>query len=297
MRPDYFIAGFYKCGTTTLYDILKQHRDILVSSEKENDFFMNEKLYRKGIKWYENKYYNGIEKKPGQVVLEINPHLSGAPKTAQRLKKYYPNGTKILFIMRNPIDMFYSHFKFSMQLGFYSWSDTKYCVQNGFSKAFDRFLKKYPEEITYFENKYSRQIKEYQRTFGEENIHCMFLEDMKRNNEAFLKELLDYFGIPWDETLTLSLKSNVSDAMPVHYTMLKCYAFVRKYYRKIPEEYICLKRLMGLIVNLLYHVYDKRNADYTQMSKSAERQLRKKFAREKCRIENITKVKLQDIWW
>lgn len=297
MRPDYFVAGFYKCGTTTLYDILKMHKDILVSEEKENDFFMHEKLYKRGIEWYEQRYYSGVEKKEGQIVLEINPHLSGDKDAAKRLKRYYAQGTKILFILRNPVKMFYSHFKFNMQLGEEPWKYTLYTVRHGFSKAFDKYLSEKPSAYKLFEHYYSEQIRTYIKCFGKDNVHCVFLEDMKEDTRTFFEDIFDFFEICYDENIDYSMHSNQTETMPVNIFKLKLYAYFRRIRKKCPQ---CIQdsEQLDRVQNYLYRVYDGKSIrKNNQMSEWAKNRLQQGYSAEKRRVESITGRKLDQIWW
>ncbi len=297
MRPDYFVAGFYKCGTTTLYDILKMHKDILVSEEKENDFFMDEKLYKRGIKWYEQKYYDGIVKKEGQIVLEINPHLSGDKDVAKRLRRYYPQGTKILFILRNPVNMFYSHFRFNMQLGEESWKYTWYTVRHGFSKAFDKYLNEKPNAYKMFEYHYSGQIAAYIKYFGVDNVHCVFLEDLREDRKAFFKDIFDFFGVCYDENLDYSVHSNQTETMPANIFKLKLYAYFRRIRKKCPQ-FIQDSEKLDKVQDYLYKVYDGRCVKKdNQLSMWAKRKLQRDYSAEKRRVEKMTGRKLNRIWW
>lgn len=298
VKPDCFVAGFYKCGTTTLYDVLKQHKDIIVSAEKENDFFMDERLYHKGIKWYENRYYGGMKKLEGQIVMEVNPHLSGRKGTARRLRRYYPRDTKILFIIRNPVKMFYSHFRFAMQLGMMPYDDTCYAVKYGFSKAFDRYLNKLPYAYKSYEYHYSEQIREYIECFGNENVHCMFMEDLQQDARSFYTELFDFFGLNFDNNINYNIHSNETNAIPTNVIKLKAYAIFRKWRKACPE---CMWEgqnfFMDKIQHYLYGVYDKSIAMDSNMSKKTEKKLQKGFYYEKKRIERILECNLDDKWW
>ena len=50
--PNFMCIGAAKSGTTSLYDILKQHSDIFVPSFKEPHFFDIPSAYKNGISWY-----------------------------------------------------------------------------------------------------------------------------------------------------------------------------------------------------------------------------------------------------
>ena len=52
MKVDFFIVGAPKAGTTSLYNYLNQHKDIVMSSVKEPNYFSKEELKSQKL------YYN-----------------------------------------------------------------------------------------------------------------------------------------------------------------------------------------------------------------------------------------------
>ena len=56
--PNFLCIGAQKSGTTTLYDILKQHPHIFLPDKKELHFFDIESKYQKGVKYY-SSYFQG----------------------------------------------------------------------------------------------------------------------------------------------------------------------------------------------------------------------------------------------
>jgi len=53
--PDFFVAGFPKCGTTTVYDVLHKHPSVDMSAVKEPHFFSPD------IEWYQNRRISADE--------------------------------------------------------------------------------------------------------------------------------------------------------------------------------------------------------------------------------------------
>lgn len=90
MRPNVLCVGFAKCGTTTLYDIMKQHSDIYLSGIKEPIYYGNSDLVEeKGFEWYEKRYYSKQTDK--KVIMEINPIIGRSVLAAQIKKDYGEN--------------------------------------------------------------------------------------------------------------------------------------------------------------------------------------------------------------
>ena len=68
--PNFMCIGAAKSGTTTLYDILKQHPDIYIPAFKEPHFFDIPENYNNGIEWYEKNYFRYINKK---IIADFTP--------------------------------------------------------------------------------------------------------------------------------------------------------------------------------------------------------------------------------
>ena len=54
--PNLIIIGSPKCGTTSLYYYLGLHPEIFMSREKELNFFMEERNWRRGLEWYQAQF-------------------------------------------------------------------------------------------------------------------------------------------------------------------------------------------------------------------------------------------------
>ena len=61
--PNFMCLGAAKSGTTSLYDILRQHADIYIPSFKEPHFFDIPENFSNGLEWYEKVYFKNADKK------------------------------------------------------------------------------------------------------------------------------------------------------------------------------------------------------------------------------------------
>lgn len=299
-RPDCFVAGFYKCGTTSLYQILRQHRNILVSEEKENFFFGDITLYRKGISWYEKAYYAFSKNNTEDKVIEINPELSEIQGTARRLRRYYSSETPIIFVVRNPIDFLYSNFKFQISRGAWSLKEIKYCRKSSFSVAFDYYVKNKGTNIKYYKKLYSSQIKEYKRYFN--NIKIIFLEDMQKNPEKVYCDIIDFFNLKYD-CVNVNIKANVTDSIPKYPLIQKLYLHLRVFNKNLRAEeknggIYCFHSLTAFLEDKLFE-FTRRNqiSDKSKVSMRTRKSLQNFFENEKNFMESETGRSLQDIWW
>ena len=60
-KPDFFVPGAAKSGTTTLHDLLNTHHDISMSKDKE-PVYWNNKLFRQFKLFEVSRYANLFEK-------------------------------------------------------------------------------------------------------------------------------------------------------------------------------------------------------------------------------------------
>ena len=113
--PDFIIIGETKCGTTSLYNYLIQHPQILETygngenyheSYKTKELRFFDKFYAKGVDWYRSCF---PDVSGGNITGEATPMYFYRIQTAQRIKKYFPD-VKLIIVLRNPADRFVSQF-------------------------------------------------------------------------------------------------------------------------------------------------------------------------------------------
>lgn len=108
-KPDFFIVGAPKCGTTTLYSWLKDHPDIFMPQEKEPHYFAQALSNRYCRVRDENSYLNLFsDKKENQICGEASVLYGFSPDSIKAILEFNPEA-KIILMMRHPIDMIVSY--------------------------------------------------------------------------------------------------------------------------------------------------------------------------------------------
>ena len=113
--PDFFLLGFQKSGTSSLYSILNQFDVISLPYLKETHYFSNDKIYLHGIKWYLKQFNVSTN---SLIKGEIDPSYILNKTSLNRIKENYKEFPKFIFIMRKPIERAYSHYKMSKYRGY-----------------------------------------------------------------------------------------------------------------------------------------------------------------------------------
>lgn len=49
VRPNFLIVGAAKCGTSSVYQYLKQHREVFLPNRKEPNFFVGDPWHRNRV--------------------------------------------------------------------------------------------------------------------------------------------------------------------------------------------------------------------------------------------------------
>ncbi len=115
--PDFLIIGAAKAGTTTLYDILHQHRQVGLSSAKEPGFFCDDQEYARGAAWYRDTYFS--EAGDATVIGEATPrYLYWGDTVVPRLEEQYGDTLpRLIAIFRDPVALVQSFYWHSVREG------------------------------------------------------------------------------------------------------------------------------------------------------------------------------------
>ena len=188
--PDYLVVGECKCGTSSMYDYLTKHPQILETygngidsylGTKELRFF--DRYYDKGIDWYKSKFPETTDK---QITGEGASIYFGRMLSLDRIKRDLPNA-KIIVLLRNPIDRLYSHFC-HMKKYIPNWKD-KY-------DSFEDFLNSAREEDNYLIEKgiYALPLFKWLDAF-EDRVMVIKSETLFETPQDVCDYLFDWLGV------------------------------------------------------------------------------------------------------
>ena len=234
MKPNFFILGAAKCGSSSLYRYLDQHPDIAFSTPKEPIFFEAE--YEKGLDYYTATYFpnwNG-EQRIGEA-RHRNLYL---PYVPQRLYDSYPEA-KLIVILRNPIERAFSDWLMRRRSGHESLdfdaaisSDLKR-IEEGMDFSNPESARSWQEHIllmrqfkgkapslgeklppyrfrTYLDSGYyAQQIERYLALFPRRQLKIVLLEDLSAKPQQIVSDIWRFLEIDSGITLGDRSASNV----------------------------------------------------------------------------------------
>jgi hypothetical protein len=189
--------GGQKCASTWLYDILEDHPQACLSVDKELDFFSS--YWDRGYEWYESKFSNADTTK--KVIGEVSPSYLCNIEAPARLKKYNQD-TKIIVILRHPVDRAFSNHKHNVRQGFVLSDDV----------TFEASIQNNP---TYVEHgMYYSALKYWLEAFPKEQILIILFDDILKNADKIAKEVYTFLNISTEHVSeALNKKSNESAAV------------------------------------------------------------------------------------
>jgi sulfotransferase family protein len=103
MLPNFLIIGAAKGGTTSLYEYLRAHPQVFMSTPKELRFFTVEHEWDRGLDWYEAQFADAgdaLAVGEASVAYSRAPHYDGVP---ERIAKVLPD-VRLVYVLRDPIE-------------------------------------------------------------------------------------------------------------------------------------------------------------------------------------------------
>ena len=112
--PSALIIGAQKSGTTSLYQYLVAHPDVVPPLTKEVHFF--DLHHARGAGWYRGCFPYSHLLRDGSLTLEASPYYLVHPLAPLRAAQLLPQ-VKLIAILRNPVDRALSHYQHEVQKG------------------------------------------------------------------------------------------------------------------------------------------------------------------------------------
>lgn len=197
-KPDFFILGVGKAGTTSLYKYLTEHPQVLPALQKEVNFFSH--YFDEGLPWYLAQFPCEIE---GLTFLtgEATPCYLAFPEADQKLFSLFPDA-KLILLLRNPVDRTISHYHDIVRAHY----EERSLEEAIFSEL--EILKDATEETltdgTYFKKSWSYilnslyiyPLKKWMKLFSRENFLIIRSEDLYSNPAKIVGNTFNFLGLP-----------------------------------------------------------------------------------------------------
>lgn len=190
-KPNLFLIGAMKSGTTTLHDILAAHPRIAMCDPKEPCYFVDPEvlrwhwpeMWRLGIWKDEAAYLRLFAAKPDAKYLgESSTDYSKLPLIAGVAERIaaYNREIRCIYIMRDPVERTISHYWHMVE----HRAETRDPLQAIRSDA-------HYTDVSY----YAYQLAPYISRLGRDRIYAMTFEELKRDPESTLRALQTWLDV------------------------------------------------------------------------------------------------------
>jgi len=306
-KPNLFIVGHPKSGTTALYNFLKQHPDIFMCPVKEPNFFCKDfieesDLFHKQKSFYldswsrEQKAYLSLfaNVKSEKIIGECSISYVYSKVAAAEIQKFNPCA-KIIILLREPVSFLYSLYSQTASLlARENVKDFKTSIslekQRKLGQDIPSTVKR-PSALFYSERiKYSEQVVRYYDLFGKSNVKVIIYEDFKRNNRAIYKDILKFLDISTDFTPQFGQHNvNKKPRFELLNVWLRNSASIRRLQHIIPQS---VKRNINPLMKQILLKGETRKP----LNPSFQRELKKEYKEQVVKISHLLNIDLVKKW-
>lgn len=204
-KPNFFIVGAAKCGTTALYSWLRTHPDVFLPEIKEPNFFSlsdkkkfcvgNEmdvnylKQFARTLDAYLALYESAT---PGQSCGDATPSYLYYKDTAQKLCAFN-HSAKIIGVFRNPVDRMVSQYRHNRRDAY----ETCETLERALDREESRIEAGWWWGFHYrAASLYAKQWRSYQHVFPNDQLLALKYEDLSKNPEGTWMRVLEFLELP-----------------------------------------------------------------------------------------------------
>lgn len=212
-KANFFVVGAPKCGTTSVYGMLRQHPDVFMPSVKEPHYFSTDIVwkYREVDLPDESAYaalFAGAETQ--RAIGEASVWYLHSSVAAENIRRYNPEA-RILCILRDPIAMMQSLHRFAVANG----SEDLTSFRDALAAEPDRRAgRRIPATLFQRSALFYRevasfdvQLARYYSTFPARQIRVLLFDDLRRDAAAVAREVFEFLGVSPDVAVDASARN------------------------------------------------------------------------------------------
>jgi hypothetical protein len=194
------IAGTSRGGTTSVFNYLAGHPEIC-PAEKETRFFLDADYPLPSKRRYQQNnsdtYWSLFQSGPQQNWrFEATPDYLYSANSAGAIHQTLSK-VRLIFILREPISRLVSWYRFAHNIGELPSNmtfDGYVAMQRKNRDAFSD-LRRHPAFYALQHGRYSLYLRRYFELFGEQSIHVLFYEELRRDPLAFMTSICHSISI------------------------------------------------------------------------------------------------------
>lgn len=188
---DFLCIGGMRCGTTSLWTMLRAHPGVFLPDTKELHYFDSDRAVNDPtLAEYRTNF---VAARPGQLRGEFTPAYLTREGVAERIGSAVPDA-RIIAILRDPVARAWSHYWFRVRQGREGLSFTaalrrereRQFTHTGWQFAYAAW------------SMYAPRIDLYHRLFGKDRVRVVFFEDIVADPQRVGRGIAEFLGVDAD---------------------------------------------------------------------------------------------------
>lgn len=197
---DFLVIGAMKCGTTSLFHDLASNPTIFLAEKESNHLLHDRVLAAAGRAEYARMFAGAVDNQPCGEVSTAYSKLPDHPGVAERARATCGAGTRIVYLVREPVARIISHHHHDLTLG-------------EMEADIESAIRRRPALVDY--SSYAMQITPWIERFGPDQVKIVVFERFIADRRGTVAELVRFLGgEPHDELVEADRVYNPSRAKP-----------------------------------------------------------------------------------
>ncbi len=200
-KPNFFIVGAPRCGTTALYSYLRQHPDVFMPEYKEPHYFNTDMASGGAIRNEEAYGELFAAAKHKKCIGEGSVYYLSSQVAPGAIKDFSPTA-KIIVMLRDPVEVMYALHAHQVT----AWIEDEWNFETALSLEEDRQRGRRlprgnqdPHKLFYRQTvNYGLHLRRYREVFGNENVHVIIYDDFKRQTADAFRRTCSFLGVNAD---------------------------------------------------------------------------------------------------
>jgi hypothetical protein len=269
-----------------MYHYLKQHPEICLPSVKELAFFSNGKEAL-GIEGYLKSFCRASRK---QIVGEVSSTYLSWPGAARGIADVLGANTKIIVLLRNPVDFAYSLWGQNCRdkLETRTFEEAYFSSRSGRRPNFHR----QNINLAYrYRARYCLQLEEYVDIF-QDNLWVYIFEHIFSDIDGCLKQLFHRLGASSDVSVDTSRRHNPSST--VRFSLLHALYSRPGATSRLARGLVPFK-LRRMLMQKLYEM-NTRVVERQTLNAEIRQKILQDVADDLCHLESMLGIRVREIW-
>lgn len=189
--PDFLGLGAMRCGSTTLWAMMKQDPRLAFPAEKELHYFDNRAgFFDRGLYAYSDWFADA----PADALCgESTPEYLYLDEARQRIRQVLPDA-KFICILRDPVQRAWSHYWFRVRQGYEKLSVEKALdAEPARMRSDDEMTRLRFRYVSW--GLYADYLERYEQDFPRQAMCVVTLEELKRNPAQVMARIQRHLGL------------------------------------------------------------------------------------------------------